>query len=142
MNADINNSELDNKTLCAPEKQLDSSVQGSSQKFPLPHIIVTCPQISDVKSSWGRKALQKIGYHESIRCFCKGYMYNSARDGPNWKKFLKKNAHRIRVYAKFHDRYGGGLDDLGWNRLQPIGWPEMLENVIELNVTWDIPKPL
>lgn len=71
-----------------------------------------------------------------MKCFCKAYVYNHTRDGPKWKKFVEKNYAKIYVKAKFHQRYGNGLDE-GWVQIQSIGWMEMIDNVSELLVFYN-----
>lgn len=43
--------------------------------------------------------------------------------------------------GRFRNQYGQGLDE-GWIRLQPIGWAELIDNVIEILVVYDETVPL
>ena len=75
-------------------------------------------------------------FQVAVRCFCKTYFYRRARDGPKWQKFVDKNSSKIYLKAKFHRRYGHGLDE-AWVLIQPIGWPEMIDNISEIMASYN-----
>lgn len=125
------------------------------QAWPVPHIMVTYEGSS---TAWGRDALRRAGGlvskyshikykywpHQFIHvqssrdAFCKGNCWSLARDGPNWKKFVKKNANKLRMSARFRTTNGTGLDE-GFVPLQTVGWAELLQNVVEIRLTLTAP---
>ncbi|KAI0798660.1 hypothetical protein BC629DRAFT_238579 [Irpex lacteus] len=135
----MENDELDQKTITSATQPDEIPVVTSS--WPVPQVIISFDGENRGKSAWGREGLKRIGYPEAAKFFCKVYVYNSVRDGPKWQKFLDKHYMRIRIMGRFRDQYGQGLDE-GWIRLQPIGWAELIDNVIEILVVYDETVPL
>ncbi|KAI0338218.1 hypothetical protein BDW22DRAFT_1363091 [Trametopsis cervina] len=125
----------DNKTVCsseqpAPVKTIKARV---IVNWPVPHIIVS---FNGASSAWGRLDLQLRGYKKTRKDFCKSFLYNPAIHGKSSRKFVNEIAPKVRIYAKFYNKYGYGLDE-DWILLQPVGWFHMVANVVEMTFEFD-----
>ncbi len=58
-----------------------------------------------------------------------------------WRKHCQLKQHfgaHVKLMASFV-RTSGGLDAAGPVRMQPGGWPEMVQNVVEIHVEYEPP---
>ncbi|PIL29694.1 hypothetical protein GSI_08132 [Ganoderma sinense ZZ0214-1] len=103
--------------------------------WPVPHIMVRC---GEIEFACGRQAIVGMGKVGFLEWMYQKFMWKPQRKYDVYKTFYFESSRyskEAKVLGTFHDVHGAS--DMGPVVLSELGWAEMMENVVKLEVVYD-----
>ncbi|KAI0665881.1 hypothetical protein C8Q78DRAFT_1061982 [Trametes maxima] len=124
----------------------------------VPHIIVSWKGLPNTQAACGRRGVAQVGYHLFMKVMFDTFIFHPSRAPRRRFRPFQKSERRIFMetyrYLKQHFLakarlvpqflvQGRGSEDCGESEtifLQPMGWFEMISNVVSIRIDYELPN--